>query len=58
MVPQWMNERSANDIGKIAGRAWPRDGGRVHGRMRQACLHLLEPLRDVDMLAKALGLDN
>ena len=28
MVPQWMNERSANDIGKIAGRA-PRGRARL-----------------------------
>jgi predicted PhzF superfamily epimerase YddE/YHI9 len=32
-------------------------GGRVHGRMRQAVLRLLDPLRSVDPLAKALGLD-
>jgi hypothetical protein len=32
MVPQWMNERSANDIGKIAGRAWPREA--IHGEAR------------------------
>lgn len=31
--------------------------GRVHGRMRQAPLHLLEPLEDVAPLALALGLD-
>lgn len=31
-------------------------GGRVHGRMRQAALRLLDPLGDVAPLAKALGL--
>ena len=30
---------------------------RIHGRMRQAPLRLLEPLGNVDPLAKALGLD-
>jgi PhzF family phenazine biosynthesis protein len=34
-----------------------RIGARVHGRMRQAPLRLLEPLGNVDPLAKALGLD-
>jgi PhzF family phenazine biosynthesis protein len=32
-------------------------GARVYGRMRQAPLRLLDPLRNVDPLAKALGLD-
>ena len=32
-------------------------GARVHGRMRQAPLRLLDPLGNVDPLAKALGLD-
>jgi len=31
--------------------------GRVHGRMRQAPLRLLDPLNDVDPLARSLGLD-
>jgi PhzF family phenazine biosynthesis protein len=31
-------------------------GGRVHGRMRQSPLRLLEPLKDVTSLALALGL--
>jgi PhzF family phenazine biosynthesis protein len=30
---------------------------RVHGRMRQASLRLLDPLNDVDPLARSLGLD-
>ena len=33
-----------------------RIGARVHGRMRQAPLRLLDPLGNVDPLAKALGL--
>jgi hypothetical protein len=32
-------------------------GARVQGRMRQAPLRLLDPLGNVDPLAKALGLD-
>lgn len=32
-------------------------GVRLHGRMRQAPLRLLDPLGNVDPLAKALGLD-
>ncbi|MGA7244272.1 MAG: PhzF family phenazine biosynthesis protein [Terracidiphilus sp.] len=52
--PQTFHQEIGTDILPIE---LERIGSRVHGRMRQAPLRLLEPLGNVDPLAKALGLD-
>src|SRR5271169_6327564 len=52
-TPQTFHQEIGTDVLPIE---LEKIGGRVHGRMRQAPLHLLDPLGNVDPLAKALGL--
>ncbi len=53
-TPQTFSQEIGTDVLPIE---LEKIGARVHGRMRQAPLRLLDPLGNVDPLAKALGLD-